>query len=146
MPKIRLGIDVKGRMRRELKAMGYSPSLVDTISFYFYDFLAQDIKDGKTDYPVDTGYSRANFYARADGLYIHASYAKYVEARTKAVSKYLRKNFVSILKRAIRITGVMRPTDRGRGLLSPLLIGLVAAAFVRPERERRQTRERRNAR
>ena len=147
MPKIRLGIGVKGRMRQELRSMGYSPNLVDTLIFYFYDILAQDIKEGKSDYPVDTGYSRANFYGRADGLYNHASYAKYVEARTNAVAKYLRRNFVSILRRAIRITGVMRPTDRGRSFLSPLLLGLAATAFAtRETREPRQPRERRNAR
>ena len=80
MPKINLKYPVKRRMAQELRSLGFPKDsiagIIDDIILDFYNLLADDIGDGKSSYPVDTGYSEANLLDTRSGnlLIVAVSY------------------------------------------------------------------------
>lgn len=116
--RIRLDFDVRGNMLRWLNRHGYfrREMIVRDIIGPFYKLLAADLRQGRTRWPVRTGYSKRNFFGRRDGLYNRADYAKYVEGYTKVIRRYLRGNFGSLMRRLVRRPNIL---ERLRRFLRP---------------------------
>ena len=124
MVQIVIDYDVEDAIEARLRGRGYEESLigdiVDDILEDWYRILAQDLRDGESDWPVDTGYSQASFYADGDTLQNYASYAFYVENNTGAVNDYVATEFDSILDRALDLAVIPRPEPtRQRNLFAP---------------------------
>ena len=134
MVYIDVGIDVESAISEILADIGYREgidAIIEDLRFEFYALLADDLRAGLSDWPVDTGLSEASFYAEEDGLYNHAPYAIYVENNTGAVQEYVSANVVDLVERALDAVGLSSiapaPVDDGdrfaeerRGLLSRL--------------------------
>ncbi len=139
MPEIDVGVDVEGAIESRLERDGYQDSLIadilDDIIDDFYILLAQDLVAGESDWPVDTGYSEASFYADGDTLQNFASYSIYVEGYTGAVQDYVTSNMDDLIDRALDLAVIPRPeATRQPGLfdrrplnLRNLLTGAAAA-------------------
>ena len=99
-----------------LRSFGYTVEDIDyiynRIIRVFWSLVADDIQDGFTDWPVDTGFSKANFYQCGRQLCNHASYAKYVEGRGRYVTRYVRRQMSELVDRSLRFAGVRLPEQR----------------------------------
>ena len=116
MPKVDFNVNVDRLINAVLKDRGFNrserPAVIRAIKFEFYAMLADDIRNRRTGWAVDTGYSRASFYAQSDGLYNHASYAQYVENATDAIHRYVSTNGRSLVIRALEFTGITPTKSR----------------------------------
>lgn len=114
LPKVNLRVNVEKRLedwfiRRSYPTASIGRLVRDAIT-EFLSLVAEDIQDGKTGWPVDTGYSRDNFYASGRNLYNHASYVNYVERRGNPIASYIRRSFDSIMRRVARLIGLPPPS------------------------------------
>lgn len=109
MPEVTMDIDLDARMLSLLQDKGFdNPKAVwHRIRRSFISHLSNDIQDGKSAWPVDTGYSEANFYSGGDGrLYNHASYAPDVERSTNAIASYIDNNLLALTDRTLAFCGL----------------------------------------
>ena len=113
MPEIDIGIDAESEIESYLENEGYEQSIIGSIITdivdEFFLLLAADLSDGESEWPVDTGYSEASFYADGDTLQNHASYSIYVEGNTGAVESYVADNVEDLIQRALDFVGIPRP-------------------------------------
>lgn len=90
-----------------------------------HSYLAEHIRDGKTNWPVETGYSRMGFYSRHDGLWNDAPYAADIESgKLKpefkgTIDQYVSQNINLIVFEALTLLGAKPKKTRKRffGLL-----------------------------
>lgn len=115
------GIDIDARILSLLQHKGFDNprALWNRIRDDFMILLCNDISDGKTAWPVDTGYSKASFYASDGRLYNHASYAPDVEQSTNAIASYIDNNLHELTDRALDFCGL--PLQAKSGGLKRLL-------------------------
>lgn len=115
MPKIEVGFNARDRMVRFLRRAGYrnARGIMRDVIGDFFEILAADLRDGRSDWPVDTGFSRASFYGNRRGLFNHADYSIYVEGNTGAVKRYVRSQWRRLMARVLRQAGYPPPSRRG---------------------------------
>ena len=58
--------------------------------------IAREIRQGKSSWRVDTGYSKRNFHASGGLILNRADYAKYVEGRYGDARKYVDKRMPKV--------------------------------------------------
>ena len=113
MSEIDIGIDAESAIASRLESDGYDealiPDIIADIVDDFFILLASDLVAGESDWPVDTGYSQASFYADGDTLQNFASYSIYVEGYTGAVEDYVSNNFDDLVDRALELAVIPRP-------------------------------------
>lgn len=112
MPEVTVDIDLDARMLSVLQERGFdNPKVMRRrIRRVFLSLLADDICDGKSTWPVETGYSQASFYCGGRGdearLYNHASYAPEVERSTNAIASYIDNNLLDLTDRTLAFAGL----------------------------------------
>lgn len=114
MPEIDIGLDAASAIEYYLEDRDYDDSvisaIIEDIIEEFFIILAADLVDGESEWPVDTGYSQASFYADGATLQNDAPYSIYVEGYTGAVAAYVAGNVDDIIERALEFAGIPRPT------------------------------------
>ncbi len=108
-------------LRREGFPRSHFRRLLRTLRYDFFITLANDIRDGRTGWPVRTGTSRASFFARPDGLYNHLDkppYPLWLELDHRYIRNYLRSAGKQLARRVIDFAGLtpenVRAQDRAR--------------------------------
>lgn len=116
------------RVGNELARQGYSSGDAHSIRIPLLDAIVSDIRRGRTRWPVDTAYSRNNFFYRRTGwdLHNHADYAVYVERRNRSpIRRYIDKNLSSLVATAAAIAGLEKKGSIG----SIFNLGIALARF-----------------
>ena len=84
------------------------------VSYEAYLELVDDIKNGNSSWPVETGNSLLGFYARANGVYNTEEYAKYVEGHGSYIENYASGSAYRYVKKALEALGERYGRQRRR--------------------------------
>lgn len=70
--------------------------------------MGEDLRGGRSRWPVKTGYSRASFFGTNRGIENVASYAPAVEKRGMPAEKYVRENIAKVVNALSRGNDLLR--------------------------------------
>ena len=99
MPKVSTEVKNLPAVVKSLK--GVFKEINDNIAEEISNHIADELRSGKSDWPVLTGESQAAFEGTKEGVGNTTDYAGKVEERTEAVDRYTKDNIKRIGETAI---------------------------------------------
>lgn len=110
---VRVDVSVDdSRLVRALILRRYDLTLLslETLRRAFWRVVAGDIRSGDAPWPVDTGYSRGNFFQRNGRLYNHAPYVNYISGgrAVRRLQSWIDRTLNSAVDAAAEHSGLVK--------------------------------------